>query len=315
MSVLRCLVVGMALSLSACGEAEDAAAPEPTPPPAVAEAPASWADALASRDESVVLEGIRRVSDERIRAAALPLVRLMRESRSDMVRSFAADALAELRSVDVLLPLIEALGDARRWVRHSASDTLMAITGEDFGFDHTSPVEEAPAAQARCHTWFAKNEAALRERWNQPMGDQPSDAVPGVYRVDYEHADEGLLARLVASQADDLEKMTEEGRATALKMMEREHEIDFTHWRDRGEPLVLVLMADGAITLRGSHRAMRLLTASGTWSVRGGRLRIAVTERHGEPLESPVVTESDLEPGRAMLKWGENGFTYRFLRR
>ncbi len=304
------------LLLCGCGPEDETTQPsieeQPAPP---VEMPTLWQDALKSRNESIVLDGIRRVSDERIQDAALPLVRVMRESPSDMVRSFAADALADLQSVDSLLPLIESLADERRWVRHSASDTLMALTDHDFGFDHTRPIEEAPTAQVRCHAWFVENEAALRERWKQPRGERPQDRLTGVYRVDYEHADEGLLARLIALQRDDLAKMTDEGRAAARKMMQREHDLKFGHWRDTGEPLVLVLMADGRFTLRGSHRAMRILTAAGSWSVRGDTTQLVVTSRHGEAPDEDVVTVSATEPDRVMLKWGKTGFEYRFVRR
>ncbi len=91
---------------------------------------------LASPDPAVVARMLREVAGQRLHRdeAALALAPFLR-SRDPRLAALVARTLGDLRSLDGLEPLIEALGDPRDAVRCSALEVLEAWTGLGFGED------------------------------------------------------------------------------------------------------------------------------------------------------------------------------------
>ncbi len=168
-----------------------AAAPPPVVEPAVSEPPpqepepavAAGPERAPGHDEEVD-RWIRRLKDgnENIRfSATLELGRLkdlravaaltevLRKDRDYYVRLGAATALGDIRAVDAIPTLIDALNDSDALVRTAANDALQAITEQPFEFVPGMSKSERRKLQKKWKDWFTDNEPALRDRLGQPV--------------------------------------------------------------------------------------------------------------------------------------------------
>lgn len=133
-------------------EARVAAAP---PPAETAGFPREVEDLLAQlRDpdplqRSIALEKLGKLSDARLIAYVTPLL----QDSYEMNRYYAASSLGTWKAEAAVDALIAALEDEYSLVRKAANDALLAITGQDHGFDAKAPEPERRKAVARWKAW------------------------------------------------------------------------------------------------------------------------------------------------------------------
>jgi len=127
------------------------------PAPTAADFPREVEDLLAQlRDanplqRSIALEKLGKLSDARLVAYVEPLLR----DSYEMNRYYAATSLGTWKAVASVPALIESLQDEYSLVRKAANEALLAITGQDQGFDAKAPEGERRKAYERWKAWQA----------------------------------------------------------------------------------------------------------------------------------------------------------------
>lgn len=109
---------------------------------------------LADKDRRTRLEGVRALQRLHNPAAIDPLIKALDPKEEDDydVRAEAANALAQYAEPRVLQPLIAALDDDYLAVSRAARNSLLTLTGEDFGEDQRAWLDWRKTTQ----TPFAK---------------------------------------------------------------------------------------------------------------------------------------------------------------
>jgi hypothetical protein len=109
---------------------------------------------LADKDRRTRLEGVRALQRLHNPAAIDPLIKALDPKQEDDydVRAEAANALAQYAEPRVLQPLIAALDDDYLAVSRAARNSLLTLTGEDFGEDQRAWLDWRKSTQ----TPFAK---------------------------------------------------------------------------------------------------------------------------------------------------------------
>ena len=95
------------------------------------------------------------------------LVKVLRGHKDFYARLGAATALGEIRSVDAVPDLIEALNDKDDLVRTAASESLHRITEQDFNFVSGLTKNERLRIQKKWRAWWRENEDPVRKRLGQ----------------------------------------------------------------------------------------------------------------------------------------------------
>lgn len=105
---------------------------------------------------SIALEKLGKLSDARLIAYVEPLLK----DSYEMNRFYAATSLGNWHAEASAAALVEALQDEYSLVRKAANDALIAITGQDQGFDAKAPEPERRKGYERWRTWLAAKMAA-----------------------------------------------------------------------------------------------------------------------------------------------------------
>ncbi len=101
-------------------------------------------------NRNLALEKLGRYDDPRLAEAVLPLL----DDDYEMNRFYAAEDLKRWKAREAVPGLIERLADDYSFVRKAANEALVAITGQDFGFEHKAPEADRRAAQERWQAWW-----------------------------------------------------------------------------------------------------------------------------------------------------------------
>lgn len=104
------------------------------------------ADAL---QRAIALERLGKLSDPRLIAYVEPLLK----DSYEMNRYYAASSLGNWRAEASVPALIEALQDEYSLVRTAANEALIAITGQDHGFNAKAPEPERRKSYERWKAW------------------------------------------------------------------------------------------------------------------------------------------------------------------
>lgn len=129
-----------------------------------------WIERLKSKNNDLVFTATVKLADLKDLRATQPLLTVLDKHKDFYARLGAATALGTLTAVDAVTPLIDALADKDELVRTAANEALIAITGQDLGFDADMSRNERQKTQRKFRTWFKQNELDLRKRLDQPVG-------------------------------------------------------------------------------------------------------------------------------------------------
>jgi hypothetical protein len=152
------------------GPAVEPTPAEPTPvvDPKHEEKLKRWIEVLGDPNEGKAFSATLELSRLKDLRAVPPLVRTLQTHKDYYVRLGAATALGELKAVDAVPALIEALEDRDDLVRTAADESLRAITEQDFGYSAALPANERRRIQGQWKKWWKTGEEELRTKRNQP---------------------------------------------------------------------------------------------------------------------------------------------------
>jgi len=103
------------------------------------------------------LERLQKVQDPKLLPHILPLL----ADPYEFTRFLAAHTLGEWGARPAVPHLIEALLDEVGFVRQAAVTTLRRLTGQNFGYDHNSSLEERRKGYRSWKTWWTANGEAF----------------------------------------------------------------------------------------------------------------------------------------------------------
>ncbi len=122
-----------------------------------------WIEKLQSPREDDAFKATLELANLGDKRAAGPLVVTLQTHSDYYVRLGAATALGQLKVLDSVSPLIDALTDKDALVRTAASDALHAITGKQIPFSQEFSSAEREDAQAAWRTWWEENRDRLQK--------------------------------------------------------------------------------------------------------------------------------------------------------
>ena len=127
-----------------------------------------WIQRLKDANENIRFSATLELGRLKDLRATAPLVQVLEKDKDYYVRLGAATALGDLKAVDAVPALIEALNDSDALVRTAANDALQAISEQPFEFVPGMSKSERRKLQKQWKGWFEENETALRDRLGQP---------------------------------------------------------------------------------------------------------------------------------------------------
>jgi HEAT repeat protein len=150
-------------------------APAPAAPPAATQAAEAadaakrvevdrWIERLGAPDENTAFKAALQLAQLGDLRAVDALIETMREHRDFYVRLGAATALGDLKALDAVPALIDALDEKDQLVRTAASESLWSITSNRIDFKAGASAADRRAAQGKWRKWWRDNEAHLRSR-------------------------------------------------------------------------------------------------------------------------------------------------------
>ena len=119
---------------------------------------------LHSEDVNTAFKATLELGQLRDERAVSSLATTLRTHRDYYVRLGAATALGEIKVIEGVPSLIEALDDRDELVRTAASDALGAITGETIPYRAGATEDDRKRAQASWRRWLADNDARVADR-------------------------------------------------------------------------------------------------------------------------------------------------------
>ena len=147
---------------------------QPTPPPTEPEVDAQrekeidrWIKRLRDSDEDIVFSATIELARLKALRATPELALVLNKHKDFYARLGAATALGEIKAIEAVPDLIEALDDKDDLVRTAADEALQRITGEDFNFVSGLTKNERIRIQKKWRAWWKDHEDELRRKLDQ----------------------------------------------------------------------------------------------------------------------------------------------------